>query len=124
MMFSHGASCNIENAPLFIFSTISHLCALCLAIDLITKVDFNWIAGKAHKVTKKSDKNSGGRTEDGRRDEKEGLRMEEIDCNVGKEVCGAYDYLQVTLSSLEPHFRQFNLKDICTQRNIWLAPII
>lgn len=83
MMLSHRASCNIENAPLFIFSTIGHLCALCLAIDLITKVDFNWIAGKAHKVTTAVIKNLGGQKEEGRRDEKDGLRMEEINCNVG-----------------------------------------
>lgn len=50
--FSQGVSFTIQNMPLLIFSTISHLCALCLAIDLITKIDFKWIAGKAHKVTK------------------------------------------------------------------------
>lgn len=49
-MFRHGASCNIKNAPLFILSTISQH-VLCLAIDLITKLDFNWVAGKARKVT-------------------------------------------------------------------------
>lgn len=49
--FGQGASCTIQDAPLFVCSTISHLCAPSLAIDLITKMDFKWIAGKAHKVT-------------------------------------------------------------------------
>lgn len=93
-MFSHGASWNIEFAPLFIFSPISHRCALCLPIDLITKVDFNWIAGKAHKVrTEVIKKNLGGRREDDRGGGKEGLR-------------DGRDRLQVTRSSLEAHFKQ------------------
>lgn len=66
MMFSHGASWNIEFAPLFIFSPISHRCALCLPIDLITKVDFNWIAGKAHKVRTEVIKKKLGWTKRGR----------------------------------------------------------
>lgn len=48
--FSQGASCTIQNAPHFIFSTISHLCALCLVIDLIAKMDFKWIACKVTKA--------------------------------------------------------------------------
>lgn len=95
----------------FSFSAPSvHRCALCLPIDLITKVDFNWIAGKAHKkrteVIKK--KNLGGRREDDRRGEKEGLR-------------DGRDRLQVTRSSLGPHFKQ---KLICPERKVSSASII
>lgn len=86
--FSQGASCTIQNAPLFIFSTISHLCALCLAIDLIAQMDFKWIAGESPQSNKRSDKNSGGPKEKGkkkRRDENERLWMEEIHHYAGKD---------------------------------------
>lgn len=86
--FSQGASCTIQNVPLFIFSTISHLCALCLAIDLIAQMDFKWIAGESPQSNKRSDKNSGGPKEKGkkkRRDENERLRMEEIHHYAGKD---------------------------------------
>lgn len=87
--FSQGASCTIQNAPLFIFSTISHQCALCVAIDLIAQMDFKWIAGKSPQSNKRSDRNQKdgpkGEGKKERQDENERLRMEEIHNNVGKE---------------------------------------
>lgn len=51
----------------FSFSAPSvHRCALCLPIDLITKVDFNWIAGKAHKIRTEVIKKKLGWTKRGR----------------------------------------------------------
>lgn len=41
--------------------------------------------------------------------------MEEINCNVGKEVCGANVYLRVTL---EPHFKQLFKEYLHTDKGL------
>lgn len=109
MMFSHGASWNIEFAPLFIFSPISHRCALCLPIDLITKVDFNWIAGKAHKVRTEVIKKKLGWTKRGRQ-----RRRKRRIAGWKRSIAGNSQLSGST----------FQTKAICPESKVWSASMI